>query len=247
MNNDNRAIFKNSLVAAAGVIAVGFLLCAIIGSYALYSVRALDNQLSVTGSAKQEIMADRVKWTTTITRPADATTLKAGYAELANDLKVVTAYFNSNGFDASKLTVSSVFMDEVYDNRGVTDIKRYTLRQNIVLASEEVDKVDALSKNTQDVINKGVIFTVSPPEYLLSDLATLRVSLLSAALQDAKARAESISSMAGNRVGKLKSASSGVVQVLPYGSVDVSDYGTYDTSGIRKEVMVTVRASFNLR
>jgi hypothetical protein len=34
--------------------------------------------------------------------------------------------------------------------------------------------------------------------------------------------------------------------VLPKGGVDVSDYGTYDTSSMEKEVMVTVRATFAL-
>jgi hypothetical protein len=48
-------------------------------------------------------------------------------------------------------------------------------------------------------------------------------------------------------VGALRSASSGVVQVLPEGGVEISDYGTYDTQNINKEVMVTVRADFSLR
>ena len=51
----------------------------------------------------------------------------------------------------------------------------------------------------------------------------------------------------GKSVGSLKSAASGVVQVLPANSLEVSDYGTYDTSKVNKNVMVTVKASFNLR
>lgn len=248
MNIETKAIFKNSLVAAAGVIAAGLVLCALVGAYTLYSVRGLDNELTVTGSAKQEVTADRVKWTTTISRPVTASTLKEGYAKMASDLRIAKAYFVANGFPEDTLTISTVSMDEVYENYApAPDQKKYTLRQTITLASGEVDKVSALSKNTQDVINQGVIFGVQQPEYLLSDLASLRVTLLSDALKDAKDRAQSISGMAGNKVGKLKSASSGVVQVLPQGSVDVSDYGAYDTSTIKKDVMVTVRASFNLK
>jgi hypothetical protein len=37
-----------------------------------------------------------------------------------------------------------------------------------------------------------------------------------------------------------------VVQVLPVNSVDVSDYGSYDTQNIEKEISVTVRAAFVL-
>jgi len=39
----------------------------------------------------------------------------------------------------------------------------------------------------------------------------------------------------------------GVVQVMPVNSVEISDYGTYDTGSIEKEVMVTVKALFILR
>lgn len=34
---------------------------------------------------------------------------------------------------------------------------------------------------------------------------------------------------------------------MPVGAVEISDYGSYDTSGIEKEVMVTVKASFGLK
>jgi hypothetical protein len=50
----------------------------------------------------------------------------------------------------------------------------------------------------------------------------------------------------GKKVGQLKSASSGVVQVLSANSLDVSDYGSYDTSKVDKNIMLTVKASFTL-
>jgi hypothetical protein len=37
------------------------------------------------------------------------------------------------------------------------------------------------------------------------------------------------------------------VQVLAPNSEDVNDYGTYDTSSINKEIMVTVKASFEIK
>ena len=51
----------------------------------------------------------------------------------------------------------------------------------------------------------------------------------------------------GKKIGVLKSASSGVVQVMAQNSVEVSDYGMYDTSKIEKEIMVTVKASFEIK
>ena len=56
-----------------------------------------------------------------------------------------------------------------------------------------------------------------------------------------------IATAGGNSVGAIKSASSGVVQVLAPNSVEVSDYGQYDTSKIDKEIMVTVKATFEIK
>ena len=51
---------------------------------------------------------------------------------------------------------------------------------------------------------------------------------------------------ATNAAVRARAAASGVVQVLPKGSLEISDYGSYDTSSIEKEVMVTVRATFTI-
>ena len=48
-------------------------------------------------------------------------------------------------------------------------------------------------------------------------------------------------------VGKLQSASSGVVQVLSKDAVDNGEYGQYDTSKIDKDITVTVRATFGVK
>lgn len=243
MNN-----YKNPTVIGSLVLALGFIICSLIAGSFVYSVRALDNQLSVTGSAKQAVKADSVKWMVSISRPSKSVTLKDNYAALASDLKVVKSFFVKNDFEESSLNVSTVFMDEVYESSNPSpENKSYILRQTVELSSKDVVKVSEMSKNIQDIINKGVLLSSQAPSYSYSTLANLRVSLLAAALSDAKARAESIVGMTGNKVGKLKSASSGVVQVLPVGSVEVSDYGSYDTSSIDKEVMVTVRASFSIK
>jgi len=110
-----------------------------------------------------------------------------------------------------------------------------------------LQKITALAKNTLQLINAGVIFSSQNLEYYYSQLPDLRVALLSDAIKDAKDRATKIAESSGKRVGTLKSATMGVVQVMNVNSTDVTDYGTYDTSNIEKEVMITVRAVFTLK
>jgi hypothetical protein len=84
-------------------------------------------------------------------------------------------------------------------------------------------------------------------ELTYSKLAEMRVQLLSKAIKDAEERAQAIAKESGRTVGMLRKATSGVVQVLPAGGIEVSDYGSYDTQSLNKEVMVTVRADFSLQ
>jgi hypothetical protein len=112
---------------------------------------------------------------------------------------------------------------------------------------EDVEGITAISKKITELASKGVIVSIQSLEYYYSKLPDLRVSLLTDAVKDAKARAEKIAAGTGRSVGSVQSASSGVVQVLAPNSVDVSDYGNYDTWSIEKEIMVTVKASFRLK
>jgi uncharacterized protein len=117
----------------------------------------------------------------------------------------------------------------------------------VELNSADVTLIDTVSKNVRSLIEQGVVFSTASLEYSYSKLPELRVSLLADALKDAQARARTIAETSGGSLGRLKAASSGVVQVLPLNSLDVSDYGAYDTQNIKKQVMVTVKAAFEVR
>lgn len=232
-------------VFIGGSILVGSLVFA----FTFFRARNADNALSVTGSATSDVMSDTVRWTGSFTRTQPLVNLNAGYAAMAKDLVLIQEFLRANGVAESEVTFSTIFMNQDYSNVNQNlpaSDREYTLTQNVEINSDAVEKITTLAKNTQNLISKGVIFTSNPVEYYYSKLPEARVELLSTALVDAKARAEKMAESTGKSVGTLKSASSGVVQVLSPNSIDVSDYGSYDTSNIKKRIMVTVKASFNL-
>lgn len=119
--------------------------------------------------------------------------------------------------------------------------------QNIEINSMDVQKVTDIAKHVDDLVNQGIFFQSYGLEYYYSKLADARVSLLTDAITDARARASAMAKSSKQSVGKLQSASSGVVQVLSKGAVDNGEYGQYDTSKIEKEISVTVRAVFRVK
>ncbi len=238
-NNNKNYIVFGIILGLSLIISTG------VGAFAFYKIRATD-YISTTGSAKKAVTSDKVKWTSSITQKVKMSTMKDGYSKLDTDLKTVKEFLVSNGIPAESITVSPVFMNEIWDNNNQAD-KNYNLVQNIEVQSNDVQKIDSLAKNTNSLINKGVLFTTSSLEFYYSQLPQARIELLASAVQDAKARAEQLAQAGGKKIGILKSASSGVVQVMAPNSVEVSDYGMYDTSKIEKEIMVTVKTSFEIK
>ncbi len=236
---------NKNLLSFGAILGLSIIISFAIASLTFYNLRSAD-YISTTGSAKKAVVSDSVKWTSTITRTVNLTTVKEGYAKMDADLKEVKSFLITSGIPETSIDVAPVYMNEIYDNN--YSQKNYNLVQNITVQSEDVQKISNLSKNTSSLItSKGILFSTMSLEYYYSKLAEARVELLGDAVADAKARAQKLSEAGGKRIGALKSASSGVVQVMSPNSVDVSDYGMYDTSTIDKQIMVTVKASFAIK
>jgi hypothetical protein len=187
-----------------------------------------------------------VKWVGSINRVVKASSLKTGYAEMASDLVNVKAFLKEKNIADDQIVISPIFMDQNYDQPQGSE-RAYTLRQTVDVNSGDVNAIANIAKNIQPLIEKGVIFSTQSLEYTYSKLPEERVNLLADAIADAKARASKLAESSGKSVGQLKSASSGVVQVMSANSLDISDYGSYDTSKVEKSIMLTVKASFTLK
>jgi hypothetical protein len=240
MENTNKSYVMFGLI-----LGISLILSAGIGSLTFYKLRSMDS-ISTTGSAKKAVVSDKVKWSSSITRSIKQSTIKDGYTKMDSDLKEVKNFLASSGIPAEAIDISPIIMNEVWEQNPSTD-KKYNLVQNIVISSTDVQKISDLSKNTNSLITeKNIMFATSSIEFYYSKLPEVRIELLASAVGDAKARAEQLAKAGGKKIGALQSASSGVVQVMAPNSVEVSDYGMYDTSKIDKEIMVTVKASFKI-
>jgi len=124
----------------------------------------------------------------------------------------------------------------------------YILSQVIEVDSSSVDAISNLSKDASKLASINALYSTQSVEYYYSGLPELRINLLSDAIKDAKLRAQKIAESNNQTVGSLRSASMGSVLVLaPNANVEDGSWGSYDTSTIDKEVMVTVRASFLIK
>ena len=235
---------KNNL--GLGLIALGIVLAAIIG--AVVFVQSKAETLTVTGSAKMAVTADNAKWSFTLVRKTKFADQKSAFALATTDAAKVKAYLIQNGIPAENIAIESSSLNADYDRQQVAGVEPdYRVGTRITVTSSDVTKIHDLSAALSDVASLGVYLSDMSTNYFYSKLPDVRVSLSGQAIEDAKTRAQAIATASGQRIGKLKTVSSGVVQVNAPNSVDVSDYGTYDTSTIEKDITFSVRAGFAIK
>lgn len=217
----------------------------ILGGFHFASRADSNGSLSVTGSAKTRVTSDTAKWTGNFQRTVAGDALPSGYAQMSKDEQSIRAILKKQGID-SGVEFSTITVENPSQyNQNLPS--QYILRQNVIVQSDDVAKLTTVAKNAQSIADAGVIFSTINLEYFYTKLPEVRVELLTKAVDDAKERAAAIAKSTGQSVGDVTAAASGVVQVLPVNSVEVSDYGAYDTQSIEKEIMVSVKASFEIK
>lgn len=242
----NNRYIDRPFVAAALALGACIFITGIIFSFAFYSARQGNDTISVTGSAKTSVKANTAKWTIEVYRSAMQEGLTTAYAAVGRDATSVRQYFIDAGIPVEDITQTTATADQDWSYNSNGGPTRYRVHQEITIESSDVDKVQGLAQSGA-LVARGLSVSPRQPEYYISTLPELRVELLGQAVADAKARAAEIAKSGGASVGKLTSASSGVVQVMAPNSTSVEDYGSYDTSTIEKEVSVTARATFVVR
>jgi hypothetical protein len=87
-----------------------------------------------------------------------------------------------------------------------------------------------------------------PAQFLVSNLEEVKMSLIGAAMKNARVRAEEFAKNGGVEVGPLRSASQGAFYILPAGAnSDVSDWGgTYDKTTVNKVARVVVTVDYRI-
>lgn len=246
MNDSNLKLASS--IAVALLIVAGIIVSTMILGNSLENIKGTGNTIIVTGSAKQEITSDLIVWTGSF--HAKSPSLQDAYAELEQSKAKVQDYLIKQGVSKDKIVFSSINTSTfyVYLPNGVmsSQIDYYELYQNVTISSEEIDKITEISRKVTELINEGVQFQSNPPQYFYTKIADLKVTMLAEATKDAKKRAEMIAENAGSKLGDLKYADMGVIQITPRYSNEISDYGMNDTYSLEKEITAVVHCEFKI-
>ena len=246
MNAKKLFDYSVPLVAAATILVVGGIIIAGIAAYTAYDIKLSRDSVEVTGSAREAVVADTARWVLNLETRTGVQDQQTGYTRLEEAVGRITEYLTEQGFTDFETPAVTSYPNYVYPQYGEPTMTGYSVSRQVIVRSSDVAKISELANNIEPFTGSNYNVSTYSLELTYSKLDEMRVTLLSEAIKDAKARAQAIASESGRSIGVLRNASSGVVQVLPQGGIDISDYGMYDTQSLNKEVMVTVPATFEL-
>ncbi len=235
---------------SGAALAIGLVVAASIGSSAAVRIKTQEQAITVTGSAKQRIVSDWIVWRAEVT--TQATGMADAYRQVSTQVPLVVEYLKGKGIRADQIVVSAVRTRAFHprDERGAEipdQVTGYQMSQAVTIRSDEVDKVTQISREATELINQGILVGSRDPEYHYTKLGDLKIQMLGEAAADARVRAEQIASSTGAKVGALRSARMGVMQINPAGVSAVSSEGNNDTTSLEKDVFAVVTASFALK
>lgn len=230
--------------AALVLGAAGILAAAIFGLF-FRSTRTTRDTVEVTGAATEAFEADVVKWSITISRQVPTEGIADGYSALRNDRAQVVQRLVQAGVPEGSVSVQPVTANPRWDQFGSQ--VGFSLDQGLTVIGENGGReLEAIALDPGPLLESGVILQYSRLEYFYSGIDELKHKLLSQATADARRRAEEIAGGSDMAIDKIISARAGVFQITEPFSTEVSDYGVHNTATRKKEITVTVHATFSV-
>lgn len=237
---------KNNYLNIGTALAIGLVLSSIILGWSYTRVKKGDEAVAVTGSARKRIKSDLVTWSAGVS--SQSAQLSDAYRQISETIPRIKQYLVSKGVAENQMTVTSISSSTLYDRDAngnqTSAITGYSLRQQVEVRSTDVERIAQIAREATELINQGILLESNSPQYFYTKLSDLKVEMLGEAARDAKTRAEQIAASTGNKIGTLRSARMGVMQITATDSTEVSDSGISDTSSIEKDVTAVVNISF---
>jgi hypothetical protein len=181
--------------------------------------------------------------------------LQDAFSLLKKDEQLVRSYLSHQGLQDTEVVYQSVNIEKLYnttydDNGRITGntFGGYRLSQSVKVESNNIAKVDKISREITQLIEQGIELTSSSPNYYYTKLGDLKIDLLAKASADGEKRAETIAKNSGQKLGGLKKATMGVFQITGQNENETYEYGgTFNTSSLKKTATITVKQEFDVR
>jgi hypothetical protein len=216
--------------------------------------KAVSSQQSITvkGLAEKAIAADKVEWTVSIS--VNAPDFAQALAKLRAERPALDKFLLDHALDKAGWQEGSEFVEPHFEDiplpqGGTKSVQNgFDAHQDIVISTQDLAKVVTANKDFLALQAEGRPVEADAPLYLVSNLEDIKMSLISAATENARKRANEFTKNDGVSVGMMRSASQGAFYILAVGAnAETDDYGgVYDKTTINKVAKVVVTIVYKI-
>lgn len=223
----------------------------IIAAYTLGNAFQNRNQtertITVTGLGSQDFTSDLIVWEGNIS--SEQYDISDALKNIEKDKEEITKYLTSNGIKSEEIVFYSIYKNKrttanyTVDGRYAGEVfAGYSVNQRFKIESNDVERVERLSREISELLVKGVNVESYSPRFYYTGLADLKQELIEKATEDARQRAENIANNSKAKLGKLISGNMGTFQITGQNSDEEYTWGgTFNTSEKHKTASITIR------
>ena len=234
------------------IFSIALILAAAVLGFQVKQVGGGRESISVKGLAEKPVKADRAEWT--IYLQVKGQTIADALAKLRREKPALDQFLVAGGFEKAALNESNESVEPNFEevegrNGNMRTVQEgHVARQAITVNSTDIARIIAAARGAVQFQADGHPVNFGQPQFLVSNLEEVKMSLIAAAMQNSRVRAGEFAKNGDVKVGPMRSASQGAFYILPAGAnSDVSDWGgTYDKTTVDKIARVVVTVDYRI-
>ncbi len=248
---------KQTVIVTAIIIGVCFLIGLAAGGYFIGKAgarfKADVRTVTVKGLVEKEVKADQAVWTLSFRRASE--NLKDAHARISGDREATIAFLKNQGFKENEISIQPVkIVDKLardYDSGQANERYRYVVTNSVRVTTKNVDLVIKALGETEKLLKSGVLLDgqmdgMANPRYSITAFNELRPQLLAEATKNARLTAQQFASDSDVKVGKIRSANQGNIQIFGTDGNDESAYYSPTSTPVKK-IRVVSTFEFELK
>ena len=199
------------------IISVSIVVSSIILAFGISKISTENRTVSVRGLAEREVDADLAVWKMSYTIGQD--NLAQLQKNLDSNNMQIIEFLREYNLTENDFSILSPEINDVTTNIYLDSSKRafnYVAKQNILIRSNKIQDVMNASKNTSQLLGKGIAISSdydNKVNYYFNGLNQIKPQMIEEATKNARIAAEQFARDSQSKVGKIQTATQGLFSI----------------------------------
>ncbi len=238
---------------------LGMILGAYILGRSLERFKQEQRYITVKGFSEKEVKADLAIWTMKV-RVAN-NNLISGNEVLVEAKQKVMSFLTAKGIESSEITITDLTVNDMqaneYAGNSNANQMRYIIEEKIQVRSNNVEKVQQISRMTSELLSAGVALSTkndwqgSGLRFMFTKLNEVKPAMIAESIQNARQAADQFTKESDTRLGSIRNASQGLFSIMDRdeslsGQGGEGGYGS-GSSDLYKRIRVVISVDYNVQ